>query len=203
MTGVDSILEMISAKTQEKEKAIIEEAEKQQRERLAVAEDKATQKSTIELEKAEREAKAILERHEASLKLQAKHKILEAKEKIIQEVISTSLQKIGKLSSSSEYPKIITKLAIDGGVALNVDKVELILPEGQKVKLTTTTIGKGITDGTGNKTTVSISKETIRAIGGVIVRSEDGTKWVDNTFDARIEQLEIKIRDGISAILFR
>jgi vacuolar-type H+-ATPase subunit E/Vma4 len=49
---------------------------------------------------------------------------------------------------------------------------------------------------------VKISKDTVRSSGGVIVRAENGAKWIDNTFEARIERLESKVRDQVASILF-
>ena len=49
---------------------------------------------------------------------------------------------------------------------------------------------------------MKILKDTIRSMGGVLVRTADGTKWVDNTFDARLERMSSAIRDKIASILF-
>ncbi|MCK5240252.1 MAG: V-type ATP synthase subunit E, partial [Candidatus Thorarchaeota archaeon] len=59
-----------------------------------------------------------------------------------------------------------------------------------------------ISDSIGKKVTAKISKETIRSTGGIIIRTQDGVRWVDNTFEARMERLEKKIRDEIVSILF-
>ncbi|MHA2213982.1 MAG: V-type ATP synthase subunit E family protein, partial [Candidatus Thorarchaeota archaeon] len=101
-----------------------------------------------------------------------------------------------------KYADVLAGLAVDGGVSLNIAKIELIFPSGQKTNLTPASISKKISEQTGQKTTVTLSKETVRSIGGVLIRSDDGAKWVDNTFEARLERLDNKIRDVISRMLF-
>ena len=85
---------------------------------------------------------------------------------------------------------------------MDVDEVEIVLPKGQEKVLDVSSVAKAISDDLGKKVKVSISKDTIRASGGIIIRNQDTTKWVDNTFEARLERLENKIRDEVSTILF-
>ncbi len=202
MSGIEHIINMIIDKAVEKELKIIEEAENYQRERLQLAEDKAQERAQAELEKAQREADAVLERHAASLKLQKKHKILETKEKIVKEVLEKALEETSKAVNKPAYSKVLERLIIDGAIALNVDDLELVLPKGQSQKINLSSIAKEIENQTGRKVSIKTAKDTVRSRGGVIVRVSDGTKWVDNTVEARLERFEGKIRDKISSELF-
>lgn len=202
MSGIDNIIEMIKTKTKERERSIIADAEKLQRERLQQVEDSSKEKADSIVEKAEREAKAALSRHEASLKLRTKHKVLESKDLFFTEIVEVALEEIKKIVKSKKYADVIKNLAVDGGISLGESKIELILPEGTKVDLTLAAIAKAIGDVTGQKTSVKISKDTVRASGGVMVRTDDGSKWVDNCFEARHERLESEIRNSVFSILF-
>lgn len=202
MSGIEHIINMIIDKAVEKEREIIEEAEKYRRERLQLAKDKAQQRSQAEIEKAQKEAEAILERHAASLKLQRKHRILKTKEKIIKEVLEKALEESGKAVEKPEYTKIIERLVIEGTIALGEKEIELVFPSDQNPKFNLNAVTKEVEKQSGKKVSIKISDDTVRSRGGVIIRVTDGTKWVDNTIEARLERFEDKIRDKISSELF-
>ena len=107
-----------------------------------------------------------------------------------------------KKAKSKSYIDVLTKLAVAGAVALEVEKIELVLPKGQEDLIDTAAVAKQASKETGLKVSVIISKETVRASGGVIVRTLDGKKWVDNTFEARMDRMHNQIRDRISSELF-
>ncbi|MHA2423599.1 MAG: V-type ATP synthase subunit E [Candidatus Thorarchaeota archaeon] len=202
MSGITNIVGMIEKKTEEKVQTIINEAEEQKKHVLDAARKKAETVEQGIVQKAEVESKAELSRQEAGAKLQSKYKILEAKEAVLKQVIEEAEASLVKETKSKNYGKVLTQLAIAGGVALEDDKIELILPKGHDSHITPTAVAKAVSDATGKKVTAKISKETVRATGGVIVRTEDGTRWVDNTFEARMERLEKRIRDEVSSMLF-
>ncbi|MFQ5831972.1 MAG: V-type ATP synthase subunit E [Candidatus Thorarchaeota archaeon] len=202
MEGVSNIIEIIEKKTSTETERIKAEAEEFRAERLETAKERAKAIEDEIAGKAQREADAEVARYEASAKLKAKYRILESKEALMKEVLDAAWDEITKSVLDKSYDKTVTRLAVDGGVSLEEDNIELVLPEGHKFKLDTAAIAGAISKATGVKTSVSISKDVTRATGGVIVRSKDGTKWVDNTFEARLERLEAKIRDQVSSTLF-
>jgi V/A-type H+-transporting ATPase subunit E len=202
MEGVTNIIQLIEKKTDTEALRIIAEAEKFKAERLANAKKQAKELEEGIAGKAQRETDSEIARYEASAKLKAKYRILETKEALMKEVFDSAWQEIKKSVKGKSYGKTVAKLAIDGAIPLQESDIELVLPEGQKVDINTTEIAAAITKATGVKTKVSISKEKVRATGGVVVRSKDGSKWVDNTYDARLERLDTKIRDLVSATLF-
>ncbi|MFW9919415.1 MAG: V-type ATP synthase subunit E [Candidatus Thorarchaeota archaeon] len=202
MSGITNIIGIIESKAEEKVTGIIREAELQKEQTIKDAKKKAESITQQIVSKAKIESDAELARQEASAKLKAKYKVLEAKEAVMKEILATAEEDLKKQVKSSEYESVITKLAIAGATALNEDTIELILPKGQEKTVNVTGLAKSISDEIGKKVSVSISKDTIRASGGLIIRNQHGTKWVDNTFEARFERLESKIRDEISTILF-
>jgi vacuolar-type H+-ATPase subunit E/Vma4 len=60
---------------------------------------------------------------------------------------------------------------------------------------------KKIADGTGVKTRLKISKQQTKAVG-VIVKTNDGKIFVDNTFEAILSRRERELRLKIARILF-
>ncbi len=202
MEGVSNIIEIIDKKTSTETERIKAKAEEFKAELLEKAQERAKAIEDEIAGKAQRETDAEVARYEASAKLKAKYRILESKEALMKEVLDAAWDEVTKSVLDKSYDKTVTRLAVEGGVSLQEASIELVLPEGQKIKLDTAAIAAAITKETGVKTTVSISKDVTRATGGVMVRSKDGTKWVDNTFEARLERLEARVRDQVSSTLF-
>ena len=202
MEGVNNIIEIIKSKTKAECDKIIAEAEEFKKQRLEKAKESAKSITEEIAGKAEREADAEVAKYHASAKLQAKYRLLESKEAIMNEVFDTAWDKLQKSVLDKKYDKTVANLAVNGGASLQEPDIELVLPEGQKVSLGVAELAKTISKESGVKTSVSISKETVRATGGVIVRSKDGTKWVDNTYDARKERFDASLRDRVASTLF-
>ena len=202
MSGITNIIDIIETKTEEKVKGILREAELHKEQATREAKTKADTISQQIINKAKVESDAELARQEASAKLKAKYRVLEAKESVIKEILTKAEDDLMKQAKSSEYGTLLTKLAVSGATALDADAYEIVLPKGQEKAVTAASVAKAISDELGKKIDVSIAKESIRASGGLIIRNKDKTKWVDNTFEARLERLENRIRDQISNILF-
>jgi V/A-type H+-transporting ATPase subunit E len=202
MEGVNNIIEIIKSKTKAECERIIAEAEDFKKQRLEKAKERAKSVTEDIAGKAEREADAEVAKYHASAKLQAKYRLLESKETIMNEVFDTAWDKLQKSVLDKKYDETVFNLAVNAGASLQEPEVELVLPEGQKISLTASELAKAITKESGVKTSVGISKETIRATGGVLVRAKDGTKWVDNTYDARKERFDAELRDRVATALF-
>ena len=202
MSGITNIIEIINTKTEKKEKEILGEAERHKKIKLEEAKRRADDAAAAITKRAEREAKTEIAKYEAGAKLKSKYRMLEAKENLIKEVLESTQKRLRDVVSKAEYQKVLERLIIQGCNALKTDKVELIFPKGHASKIDVAQIEKAVAKEVGIKTKISISNETIRSIGGVIIRNEDATKWVDNTFEARLERFENKARETISNILF-
>ncbi|RLI58757.1 MAG: hypothetical protein DRO87_04870 [Candidatus Thorarchaeota archaeon] len=203
MTGVENIVKMIDDKTTEKEHEIISEAEKYKRLKLEEAKKRAEENAKKITNKAEIEVRAELARYKASAKLKAKYRLLDAKEKLVKSVLDSVRSDLEKVVGKAEYKDILTGLVIDGATALGVDQVELVLPKGHFKKLDLEKARAEVAKHSGIKIKIVESKDTVRSIGGVIVRTKDGPRWIDNTFEARLERMETQIRDTISSTLFK
>ncbi|MHA1389539.1 MAG: V-type ATP synthase subunit E [Candidatus Thorarchaeota archaeon] len=202
MSGISNIIDIINTKTAEQEKEIISEAEKFKQMKLEEAKRRSEDSAAAITKKAELQAKSELSKYEASAKLKSKYKMLEAKDALINEVMKTTQKKLESIVGKAEYTKVLERLIVSGCVALGVDAVELIFPENHTSRVEVASIEKLVAK-EGKKVKIAISKETIRSMGGVIIKNKDGTKWVDNTFENRLERFETKARDTIASILFK
>ncbi|MCK4244101.1 MAG: hypothetical protein KAX20_00590, partial [Candidatus Omnitrophica bacterium] len=201
MSGVQSIIEMIQAKAAEKEDKIVRDARKLSETKLLDARNKGKAKRAAMMVEAEIQSRVDSVKRDANARLAVRHKILAAKEALITEVLELAIESLTKKHKTKGYADMLVGLAIEGGSALAVEEVELILPKGQSPQLDLIKISREITKRTGIKTGVSLSKEKIRSAGGVMVKNKDGTKWVDNTLEGRRDRLMIEIRKLISSIL--
>jgi len=202
MSGVQSIIKMIEAKAAEKEDKIVRDARKLGETKLLDARKKGKAKRAAMMVEAEIQFRVDSVKRDANARLAMMHKILEAKEALITEVIALAIESLTKKHKTKNYADMLVGFAIEGGSVLAVEEVELILPKRQSLQLDLTKISREIAKRTGHKTGVSLSKEKIRSAGGVLIRSKDGTKWVDNTFEGRRDRVMREMRKLISSILF-
>ncbi|MCK4566973.1 MAG: hypothetical protein KAU48_06660 [Candidatus Thorarchaeota archaeon] len=202
MSGISNIIDIINAKTTEREKEIISESERHKKIKLEEAKRRADEKASDIIKKAELQAKSELSKYKASAKLKSKFKMLEIKYTLINEVLTATKEKMESIIGKVKYKKVLTRLIVEGCKALSEEKLELIFPKNHASNVNIAEIEKVIAKKIGKKTKISISKETIQSKGGVIIRTLDGRRWVDNTFEARLERFENTVRDTISSILF-
>jgi len=202
MSGMTNIIEIINSKTAEKEKEILSEAESNKKKKLDDAHAKAKKVTASITGKAEIESNAEVSRYEASAKLQSKYKLLEAKEALIEDVLSSARKHLEDLVKKKAYGNTLEKLIVDAAASLEEADLEIVAPKGHASNIDLKAVEAAVTKATSRKCNLSVSKEDVRATGGVIVRNKDSTRWVDNTFEARLERYESQIRDTISSILF-
>ena len=202
MTGISNIIDIINAKTAEREKEIISEAERHKKIKLEEAKRRADEKASAITKKAELQTKSELLKYKASAKLKSKYRMLEAKDALINDVLTTVEKQMENIVGKAEYKKVLARLIVDGCKALSEEKLELIFPKGHSSYVDIAEVKKAIAKEIGKKTKLTISKETKRSKGGVIIKTLDNRRWVDNTFEARLERFENIVRDTISKILF-
>jgi len=203
MSGISNIIEIINTKTAEQEKEILSDAERFKTTKLEEAKKRADEAASAITKKAEHQATSELSKYEASAKLKSKYKLLEAKDALIKDVLVSTRKQLESVVGKAEYTKVLERLIVDGCKSLDTDAVDLVLPAKHASKIDVAEIEKAVAKEVGKKVKISIAKDSIRSIGGVIIRTKDTTRWVDNTFEARLERFENKARDTISGILFK
>ncbi|MHC1594170.1 MAG: V-type ATP synthase subunit E [Methanotrichaceae archaeon] len=150
---------------------------------------------------AERERQRVL----ADAKIRVKREIFNAKEDLIKEAFGEAEKRLARLADTPEYSDILGKLIVESGVVVGGGSLEVLAREQDKNLLpkdTLTSLSKELSKTTKKKTTLSLSEKTIATIGGVIVRSKDGTIEADNTFESRIGRLRSELRFKVAEILF-
>ena len=128
MSGMTNIIEIINSKTAEREKEILSEAESHKKKKLDDAHAKAKEVTASITGKAEIESNAEVSRYEASAKLQSKYKLLEAKEALIEDVLSSARRHLEDLIKKKVYGDTLEKLIVDAAVSLEETDLEIVAP---------------------------------------------------------------------------
>ena len=182
---------------------ILKDAKEQTKEILQRGQDAAEKEKNSILETESKKVTEIEKQQIASINLQARREILRKKEDDIQIAFSLAKIELQNFHKKAAYTKVLETLIIEGGTALGGDVIFIKTRKGDATKIKDlTSIAKAITKACGNKCTLKISKETIDAMGGVILQTEDESITIDNTFEARLIQKERLIRTEVAKTLF-
>ncbi len=186
----------------EARKAIEAEFEKQK----ALGRQKALKEAEILCRTSEDKMRAKRETVFAEAKLKASWMVLAEKNHAIDRVLEEGKARLEALANSKDYTSILEKIIVDAATVMGGGELEVLLSDkdssiGSKPNMLRWT--KLVTKETGKKTSLRLSGERIKAIGGAIVKTVDGILLVDNTFEARLKRSEPQLRLKVAKILFR
>ena len=202
VNDASNLIKDIEEQAEEQAEHIITVAENYRETVLEDAKKQAEAEKKKILKAAKQEAEEELARYRASLKLKSTHKIVEAKHRILTDTLDFARKKLKELTKSKKYGEVLMRLVREAVEVLEEDKVELMFPKGHSEFLNKSKAEKEASDSLGKKVNIRVSKESVKAIGGVVVRNKDATKWVDNTFDSRLQRMEVEIHTYLAGLLF-
>ena len=125
-----------------------------------------------------------------SADIEARNKQLMVLEEAIDKVFSTSLEQIINTDRSDNYLDLIKILIEEATQILGTSEISIFTNVKDK-----DVVQSALSQFPG----AELSSETIDCLGGIKVKSKDGTMTFDNTIDARIERLKPLIRKEIAA----
>ncbi|MEM2145402.1 MAG: V-type ATP synthase subunit E family protein [Candidatus Jordarchaeaceae archaeon] len=202
MERLKKIVSKIEEEAEERAKAIIEEAKIKAKEIEEEAKSKAEKRAEEIIKRGKEEAERYTRRRLAEAKLKAKQRKIKAQEQLIEMAFQKANEKLTELTASKEYSKILERLVQIAAINIGGGELEVLLPEGHSKYLSNASaIAKNVEGETKNPTNISISKETLDATGGCLVRKKDGSISVDNTFQAILERKIKEIRVKVAKIL--
>ena len=148
------------------------------------------------------EAKREKQRIIADARLKAKRKKMSMQEQLIQESFEHATNYLQELTVKGEgagysYTTIITNFISEAAEIIGQLSLELSFNARDKKRFEPLLpqISEQVSQALGKKVTLSISEKTISTLGGVNVKSEDGTVGVDNTIEARMS----RFNEGLKA----
>lgn len=161
-------------------------------------------KRLLMLKKATNEADMERLHKIANSKITSNWIVLSRKEEIIATVMKEAKKRLQKFTQAKKYVPMLENLIIEAGVILGGNKIEVLLnEEDSKLPLNFSKITKRVSSRTKTEVKMSLSKEKIQVIGGVVLRTIDGKVMMDNTFDDILRQKEKILKDKISKIMFK
>lgn len=200
---INQMVEDIINNAQIEADKFLTDSKNQTKEILRKAKDVAEVEKQNIIEIQSKQIKELEKQQIASLNLQARREILQKKEEEIKKAFELAKIQLKEFPKKAAYPKVLEELIIEAGAALGGGNliVKVRKEDNTKVK-DLTSMAKAITKICGNKCSLKIGKESITAIGGVVLQTEDATITINNTFDARLEQKYRTVRTAIANKLF-
>ena len=122
--------------------------------------------------------------------IEARNKQLMALEEAVDRVFTSALEQITNADRSGDYSNLIKTLIEEATQILGTSEITIFTNAKDKDIVQST-----ISQFSG----AELSSETIECLGGIKVKSKDGTMTFDNTIDARIERLKPLIRKEIAS----
>ena len=130
--------------------------------------------------------------------------VLSEKERLITNVLDETKSRLAALAKTEKFIPELERIILDAGIALGGGELQIILNERDSaLPLKLNAISKTVSEKTGNRTELKLSKERTKASGGVIVKSADGKVVLDNTLEAMLKRREKELRLRIAKNLFK
>ena len=176
---------------------ILAEAKTKAEEIRQRAQEEAEAERTKILEQASVEAERVRSQVVATNQLKARTRLLEQREKLLEEVFDTAKQRLPAVLRGSDYEQTAQRLFREAILQLGGNAAMLRADEETLKSLTTGVLEK-------------MSKETEMKIRlgdpldkglGVIAETEDGRRQYDNTLETRLKRMQDTLRTSVYRIL--
>ena len=137
-----------------------------------------------------KESEKIEKQIVGSSDLESRNKQLLLVEESVEKVFDIAIEKLKATNRNEEYSKLITTLLNEATEALGTTEV-MIYTNSKDQDIVKQTLSK--------YSGAELSSETIDCLGGVEIKSKDGSMAFNNTIDARIERMKPLIRKEIAS----
>lgn len=137
-----------------------------------------------------KEADKIEKQIIGSSDLEVRNKQLLLLEEGVDKVFSKALDQIANVDRSGDYSNLIKTMLDESTKILGTTEVTVFTNAKDK-----DVVQSALSKFSG----AELSSDTIDCLGGIIIKSKDGTMTFDNTIDARIERLKPLIRKDIAS----
>ena len=141
------------------------------------------------LDDGKKEAEKIDKQIIGSSDLESRNKQILLVEASVQKVFDKAIEKISSTNRDDNYTKLIESLLTDATNALGTTDVTVYTNSKDKE-----TVQSILSKFSG----AELSNDTIDCLGGVEVKSKDGTMTFNNTIDARVDRMKPLIRKDIA-----
>ena len=141
------------------------------------------------IDEGKKEAEKIEKQIIGSSDLESRNKQILLVEDSVQKVFEKAIEKIKSSTRDDNYSKLIESLLVESTNALGTSEVTIYTNSNDK-QIVQSLLSKF--------SGAEISNDSIECLGGVEVKSKDGTMTFNNTIDARVERMKPLIRKEIA-----
>lgn len=141
------------------------------------------------IDEGKKEAEKIEKQIIGSSDLESRNKQILLVEESVQKVFDKAIEKISSSTKNQDYPKLMESLLKESTDALGTTQVTVFTNSNDKQ-----VIQSLLSKFSG----AELSNDSINCLGGVEVKSKDGTMTFNNTIDARVERMKPLIRKEIA-----
>ncbi|ATZ61579.2 MAG: V-type ATP synthase subunit E [Methanosarcinales archaeon Met12] len=191
--GIDKIIAKIKSDANAEVQRIEVEAKQEVDKILAEADKKGKQEYANIVERGKRDIEAIGNRIKSGARMGARRITMEARGQGISQCFTEAVKSLN-CDKTKKYETVLKRLVVDGIEVIGLDEVIIMSAERDHA------IVKKVVSSMSDK--VVMGKESIDAIGGVIIKSSSGDVTVNNTFEAILERQKNDLRYGVSKILY-
>ncbi len=195
---MDKLQNRILSDAQLKAEEIFRDSQAKSEQVLAEARQKAQKEVEEITAKAKLEAEAI-RRSILSTKIRANRlKLLDEKNKLVQEVVRTVEEKLSGIAGSPQFDETAQRFVSEAVKAVDSSQTVVRLGFRDATKKHLDGISKGLPKGA----KLVFEDEPIDGLGGVIASDEDGRIIFNNSFKSRLERLDSRLLALISSTIF-
>ena len=188
----------ILSDSKSKGEEIIREAQEKSQQIQAQARQRAQKESDDIVAKAKLEAEAI-RRSILSSKVRANRlRILQEKNRIVQEVVQTVENRLSTIASSSKFDEATQRFVSEAVKAVDSDQPIVRLGFKGASKKSLDIVSKSLPKGS----KVLFEDQPIDGLGGVVASDADGRVTFNNSFKSRLERLDNQLLTLISVTIF-
>jgi vacuolar-type H+-ATPase subunit E/Vma4 len=203
LSAADQIQNIIVEEAKTDAKQIVKEAEVAARQLTEEALTNARANLTGWTTRRKQMAQGIGDRIVGKARNDAHMRVMNAKASMIDAAFEQARKLFEKERGSTKYNTFLKNLIINAGVQIGgSDLVVLARKEDQAAISKFTGLGTAISKGTGQNTKVTVGKQAVEMIGGLLVQNKDGNITVDYRIETLLAQVEVKTRNEIAKTLF-
>lgn len=149
------------------------------------------------MEQASVEAERVRSQVVATSQLKARTKLLEQREKLLEEVFDTAKQRLPSVLRGSDYEKTAQRLFREALLQLGADTA-IVRADEETLKSLTTSILEDMSKET--QVQIQLGDPLEKGLG-VIAETEDGHRQYDNTLETRLKRMQDTLRTSVNRIL--
>ena len=178
---------------------IFKEAEEKARQTLEQAKTQAQKEADEILSRAKLDAEALRRRILSSRIRANRLRILDAKNRIVQQVMQSVEDALADVATDERFPDTLKRFVTEAIEAVGADEPIVRIGFRGISKNQMDAVGKSVSKGT----KLVIDEQALDGLGGVVASDPEGKILYNNSFKARLDRLDSQLLTLISSTIFR